>query len=174
MNAWYQMCGKTYQCQISNAGGSFISVIRYSKLHDFSMTFDDLSKFHDFPWLFHKILFFQVFQVFENLWEPCFGYQIFFAYQMISFIMANYFIFPGFPGFWEPVGTLFGYQIFFAYQMISFIMANYISKLHHAERLLLIGHTGINSTVYKILERLHFEIPPAAPWLPILVIHIRS
>ena len=24
------------------------------------------------------------------------------------------------------------------------------------------------------LERLRFEIPPAAPWLPILVIHIRS
>ena len=23
------------------------------------------------------------------------------------------------------------------------------------------------------LERLHSEIPPAAPWLPILVIHIR-
>ena len=24
------------------------------------------------------------------------------------------------------------------------------------------------------LERLHSELPPAAPWLPILVIHIRS
>ena len=35
------------------------------------MTFDDFSKFHDFPWLFQKILFFQVFQVFQTLWEPC-------------------------------------------------------------------------------------------------------
>ena len=33
-----------------------------------SMTFDDFSKLHDFPWLFEKILFFQVFQ---TLWEPC-------------------------------------------------------------------------------------------------------
>ena len=67
MNTWYQMWGKTYQCQISNAGGWFIGV-RFSKFHDFSMTFDDFSKFHDFPWLFQKILFFQVFQ---TLWEPC-------------------------------------------------------------------------------------------------------
>ena len=48
MNTWYQMWGKTYQCQISNAGRWFISV--------------RFSKFHDFPWLFQKILFFQVFQ----------------------------------------------------------------------------------------------------------------
>ena len=32
-----------------------------------SMAFDDFSKFHDFPWLFQKIIFFQVFQ---TLWEP--------------------------------------------------------------------------------------------------------
>ena len=50
------MWGKTYQGQISNAGGWFIGV-RYSKLHDFSMTFDDFSKFHDFPWLFQKFFF---------------------------------------------------------------------------------------------------------------------
>ena len=67
MNAWYQMRGKTYQCQISNAGGWFIGV-RFSKFHDFSMTFDDFSKFHDFPWLLQKILFFQVFL---TQWEPC-------------------------------------------------------------------------------------------------------
>ena len=30
---------------------------------------DLISKFHDFPWLFQKILFFQVFQ---TLWEPWF------------------------------------------------------------------------------------------------------
>ena len=70
MNTWYQIWGKTYQCQISNAGEWFISV-RFSKFQDFSMTFDDFSKFHDFPWLFQKILFFQVFQVFQTLWEPC-------------------------------------------------------------------------------------------------------
>ena len=69
MNIWYQMWGKTYQCQISNAGWWFIGV-RFSKFHDFSMTFDDFSKFRDFPWLFQKILFFQVFQ---TLWEPCKG-----------------------------------------------------------------------------------------------------
>ena len=69
MNTWDQMWGKTYQCQISNAGGWFISV-RFSKFHDFSMTFDDFSKFHDFPWLFQKIVFFQVFQ---TLWEPGLG-----------------------------------------------------------------------------------------------------
>ena len=66
MNTWYQMWGKTYQYQISNAGGWFIGVI-FSKFHDFSMTFDDFSKFHDFPWLFQKILFFQVFQTCVNL-----------------------------------------------------------------------------------------------------------
>ena len=44
--------------------------MKLSKLHDFSMTFDVFSKFHDFPWLFQKILFFQVFQVFQTLWEP--------------------------------------------------------------------------------------------------------
>ena len=66
MNTWYQMWGKTYQCQISNAGGWFIGV-RFSKFCDFSITFDDFSKFHDFSWLFQKILFFQVFQ---TLWEP--------------------------------------------------------------------------------------------------------
>ena len=38
--------------------------------HDFSMTFDDFSKFHDFPCLFQKTVFFQVFQVFQTLWEP--------------------------------------------------------------------------------------------------------
>ena len=64
------MWGKTYQCQISNAGVWFIGV-RFSKFHDFPMTFDDFLKFHDFPWLFQKILFFQVFQVFQTLWEPC-------------------------------------------------------------------------------------------------------
>ena len=31
------------------------------------MTFDAFSKFHDFPWLFQKMLFFQIFQ---NLWKP--------------------------------------------------------------------------------------------------------
>ena len=67
MNTWYQMWGKTYQCQISNAGGWFICV-RFSKFHDLSMTFDDISKFHDFPWYFQKIL---VFQVFQTLWELC-------------------------------------------------------------------------------------------------------
>ena len=41
------MLGKTYQCQISNAGGWFIGV-RFYKFHDFSMTFDDFSKFHHF------------------------------------------------------------------------------------------------------------------------------
>ena len=66
MNTLYQMWGKTYQCQIYNAGGWFIGV-RFCKFHDFSMTFDDFSKFHDFPWLFQKVLFFQVFQ---TLWEP--------------------------------------------------------------------------------------------------------
>ena len=35
------------------------------------MTFDDFSKFQHFPWLFQKILFFQVSQVFQTLWEPC-------------------------------------------------------------------------------------------------------
>ena len=67
MNTWDQMWVKTYQCQICNAGGWFISV-RFSKFHDFSMTFDDFSKFHDFPWLFQKIV---LFQVFQTLWEPC-------------------------------------------------------------------------------------------------------
>ena len=62
------MWGKTYQCQISNAGGWFIGV-SFSKFHDFSMTFDDFSEFHDFPWLFQKMLSIQVFQ---TLWEPCF------------------------------------------------------------------------------------------------------
>ena len=61
MNTWYQMWGKTYQCQISNAGGWFIGV-RFSEFHDFSMTFDDFSKFHNFPLLLQKILFFQIFQ----------------------------------------------------------------------------------------------------------------
>ena len=69
MNTWYQMWGKTYQCQISNAGGWFIGV-RFTKFHDFSMTFDDFSKFHDFPWLFQKILFFQVFRVFTPCGNP--------------------------------------------------------------------------------------------------------
>ena len=40
MNTWYQMWGKTYQWQISNAGGWFISVI-------FSMTW----WFFKVPWL---------------------------------------------------------------------------------------------------------------------------
>ena len=67
MDTWYQMWDKTYQCQISDAGGWFIGV-RFSMFHDFSMIFDDFSKFRDFPWLFQKILFFQFFQ---TLWEPC-------------------------------------------------------------------------------------------------------
>ena len=44
-----------------------------------SMTFDDFSKFHDFPWLFQKILFFQVFQ---TLWEPCLSDQQVYGLQM--------------------------------------------------------------------------------------------
>ena len=51
---------------VSTAGGWFIDV-RFSKFDDFSMTFDDFSKFHDFPWLFQEILVFQVFQVFQTL-----------------------------------------------------------------------------------------------------------
>ena len=52
MNTWYQMWGKTYQCQISNAGGWFIGV-RFSKFMTFpwllmifqsSMTFNDFSR----------------------------------------------------------------------------------------------------------------------------------
>ena len=54
MNTWCQMWDKTYQCQISNAERWFIGV-RFSKFHDFSMTFDDFSKFYNFPWLFQKI-----------------------------------------------------------------------------------------------------------------------
>ena len=50
------MWGKTYQCQISNAGGWFIGV-RFSKFHDFSMTFDDFFQssmtFHDFSRKFY-------------------------------------------------------------------------------------------------------------------------
>ena len=44
MYTWYQMWGKTYQCQISNPEGWFNGV-RFSKFHDFSITFDDFSKF---------------------------------------------------------------------------------------------------------------------------------
>ena len=32
----------------------------------------------------------------------------------------------------------------------------------------------IKQNILEQLERLRSEIPPAAPWLPILVIHIRS
>ena len=35
-------------------------------------------------------------------------------------------------------------------------------------------HKIKNKCELEQLERLHSEIPPAAPWLPILVIHIRS
>ena len=56
MNTCYQMWGKTYQCQISNAGGWSIGV-RFSKFHDFSMTFDDFFQssmtFHDFSRKFY-------------------------------------------------------------------------------------------------------------------------
>ena len=44
MNTWYQMWGKTYQCQISNAGGWFIGV-RFSKFHDFAMIFQSSMTF---------------------------------------------------------------------------------------------------------------------------------
>ena len=43
MNTWCQMWGKTYQCQISNAGEWFIGV-RFSKFHDFWW-------FFKVPWL---------------------------------------------------------------------------------------------------------------------------
>ena len=57
------MWGKTYQCQIFNAGELFIGV-RFSKFHDFWW-------FFKVPWLFQKILFFHVFQAFQTLREPC-------------------------------------------------------------------------------------------------------
>ena len=48
MNTWYQMWGKTYQCQISDAGGWFIGV-RFSMFHDFSMIFPENLIFPVFP-----------------------------------------------------------------------------------------------------------------------------
>ena len=50
------------------------------------MTFDDFSKFHDFPWLFQKILFVQVFQ---TLWEPWLISSILFWYGMWSCIWLH-------------------------------------------------------------------------------------
>ena len=52
MNTWQQMWGKTYQCQISNARGWFIGV-RFSKFHDFSMTFQSSMTFQDFSRKFY-------------------------------------------------------------------------------------------------------------------------
>ena len=66
-STWVQYF-RTKTLQVRCAGGWFISV-RFSKFHDFSMTFDDFSMFHDFPCLFQKILFFHFFQ---TLWEPCY------------------------------------------------------------------------------------------------------
>ena len=53
MNTWYQICGKTYQCQISNAGGWFIGV-RFSKTFPWLlMIFQSSMTFHDFSRKFH-------------------------------------------------------------------------------------------------------------------------
>ena len=67
--------GRPLACHFANTsihGNGQICPFSF-KFHDFSMTFDDFSKFHDSPWLFQKILFFQVFQVFPTLWEPWLG-----------------------------------------------------------------------------------------------------
>ena len=48
---------KINKCKTSNAAAWFIGM-GFSQFHDFSMTFDDFSKFFDFPWLFQKILLF--------------------------------------------------------------------------------------------------------------------
>ena len=53
---------------------SWFTGVRFSKFHDFSMTFDDFSNFYDFPWLFRKKIFFQVFQ---TLWEPWSLYSLY-------------------------------------------------------------------------------------------------
>ena len=48
MNTWYQMWGKTYQCQISNAGEWFIGV-RFFKVPWLSMTLPETFIFPGFP-----------------------------------------------------------------------------------------------------------------------------
>ena len=55
MNTWYQIGGKTYQCQISNAGGWFIGV-RFLSSMTFPwllMIFQSSMTFHDFSRKFY-------------------------------------------------------------------------------------------------------------------------
>ena len=74
MSTWYQMWGKTYQCQISNAGGMIYRC-----------------EIFQVPWLFH------------DFWW-------FFKVPWLSMTFPENFIFPGFPGFPDPVGTRKGSQ----------------------------------------------------------------
>ena len=57
------------RCEAKLISAKFLMLGDDLSVWDFlsSMTFDDFSKFHDFPGLFQKILFFHVFQ---TLWEP--------------------------------------------------------------------------------------------------------